>query len=1093
MKKRGSYLQKALCAILSVSMLLPYTPSYAADSDVVVVADAVAEEDADLSEELSEAAEETPAAEEAPAEANEEAEPQEPDAVSWTQPSAGWYTSYEYETKDGTLWLNASKGGHSGNIVIPAKATVGETEYSVGIDPQSPTPLSSLWEADKENLTGIKFENGVKTGKKCDSLFRGLAALTTLDLSGLDTSAATNMNGMFAGCESLETLDVSHLVTSSVTDFSSMFSGCHNLKKLDCSNFDTRKTMYAMSYMFDDCWSLTELDVSSFDTSNVVIFERMFGGCSSLKELDVSSFKTPKANNMQNMFAGLSALKSLDVRNFDFTTVNKKTVEYESDFCDNFIGQYHAGFAYPHPENGIVDLWLPANAMCNHSFIEDPGWGAKSTLKKIHYVGTEAQWAALNNPVPSDVTVEYNAPAPVPPVSDTWYEDYTFVLQEDPAEMHISASRGTITNGAVVIPATAVYDGKTYAVVIDPITNRPYGDGAYYGNKSLWEADKDKITSITFKGGVKTTENLSYLCAGLPLLAQVDLRGLDTSAATDMSYMFRQCYKLNKVETTGIDTSSVEHLSGIFYQCIELVHPGIESFVTDQVEDMNAMFQSCAKIESLDLTRFKTSHVTDMANMFHGCDGLTELKFGDGFDTSAVEDMRGMFASCRNLPELDLSRFNKSGTAHLKYASEMFEDCMKLKVLDLRGFDTSNVQLMEELFSGCRSLRELRFGEKFKTGKVRKMAAMFSNCCELRSLDVSGFNTELCEDMTSMFAGCERLNALDVSSFKTSLCKTQGSMFDRCYNLRSLDLRSFDFADCMYFGTANSGITHLYLPFYALKNYDFSNGYDEGKFKIQKIFYAGTQEQWDALKNTVPAGVEVICDYGVDENTGKLKPVEELPAVVEDLELEAGPIKIKLNATHKIKATITPENAENKKLTWVSDNPTVVSVDENGTVKGLVKGGHVMITATAEDRGTVSASCEVWVLTDGEDPGPGPVEPSEPIPGSGEATDPQPEITAETNQSITLVKGQKFLLADKDWKVSSSTPKGVVSVSKGNVTAKKAGTATLKRGSEENEQSITITVLAPVIEKPEKILKLEAGAEAQLSFSGKKAVDGTIA
>lgn len=63
--------------------------------------------------------------------------------------------------------------------------------------------------------------------------------------------------------------------------------------------------------------------------------------------------------------------------------------------------------------------------------------------------------------------------------------------------------------------------------------------------------------------------------------------------------------------------------------------------------------------------------------------------------------------------------------------------------------------------------------------------------------------------------------------------------------------------------------------------------------------------------------------------------------------------------TEKLIATITPQNATNKNVTWSSDNTSVASVNENGEVKARGK-GTAIITVTSED-GKYTAKCEVNV------------------------------------------------------------------------------------------------------------------------------------
>ena len=59
-----------------------------------------------------------------------------------------------------------------------------------------------------------------------------------------------------------------------------------------------------------------------------------------------------------------------------------------------------------------------------------------------------------------------------------------------------------------------------------------------------------------------------------------------------------------------------------------------------------------------------------------------------------------------------------------------------------------------------------------------------------------------------------------------------------------------------------------------------------------------------------------------------------------------------------LSATVLPENAANKALTWTSSNTDVVTVDSNGLVTS-VGGGKATVTAFAGDK---SASCSITVI-----------------------------------------------------------------------------------------------------------------------------------
>lgn len=79
--------------------------------------------------------------------------------------------------------------------------------------------------------------------------------------------------------------------------------------------------------------------------------------------------------------------------------------------------------------------------------------------------------------------------------------------------------------------------------------------------------------------------------------------------------------------------------------------------------------------------------------------------------------------------------------------------------------------------------------------------------------------------------------------------------------------------------------------------------------------------------------------------------------------------KIKLNKTsvtmyttqtYKLKATVSPSNASNKKVTWKSSDSKIAKVDSKGNVTALKK-GKVTITCTAKDGSKKKATCKITV------------------------------------------------------------------------------------------------------------------------------------
>ena len=151
-------------------------------------------------------------------------------------------------------------------------------------------------------------------------MFKNCKSLSSLDLSGWDTSNVADMYAMFKDCNKLSSLDLSGWDTSKVTNMSYMFHLCSILTSLDVSHFNTSKVTN-MGYMFSDCDKLSSLDLSGWDTSNVTNMNNMFSYCDKLSSLDVSHFNTSKVTDMAYMFSDCNKLSSLDLSGWDTSNV----------------------------------------------------------------------------------------------------------------------------------------------------------------------------------------------------------------------------------------------------------------------------------------------------------------------------------------------------------------------------------------------------------------------------------------------------------------------------------------------------------------------------------------------------------------------------------------------------------------------------------------------------------------------------------------------------------------------------------------------------------------------------------------------------
>ncbi len=85
--------------------------------------------------------------------------------------------------------------------------------------------------------------------------------------------------------------------------------------------------------------------------------------------------------------------------------------------------------------------------------------------------------------------------------------------------------------------------------------------------------------------------------------------------------------------------------------------------------------------------------------------------------------------------------------------------------------------------------------------------------------------------------------------------------------------------------------------------------------------------------------------------------VENVNIPVSSVELDRSSLSLTKGDVYTLNATVKPDNATDKTVSWKSSNTAVATVDSNGKVKAIA-GGSATITATA---GGVSAKCSVTV------------------------------------------------------------------------------------------------------------------------------------
>lgn len=261
----------------------------------------------------------------------------------------------------------------------------------------------------------------------------------------------------------------------------------------------------------------------------------------------------------------------------------------------------------------------------------------------------------------------------------------------------------------------------------------------------------------------------------------------------------------------------------------------------------------------------------------------------------------------------------------------------------------------------------------------------------------------------------------------------------------------------------------------------FDYGVVDGKHIIT-WFYMGSSDfttngifatlTFTVKENATPGDAEVTVSYKdgaiYDRNEdnvdfaitpGKVT-VNDTTVHVTGVTLDKTSLDMKPGDTATLKATVKPNNATNKEVTWSSSNEDVATVDQNGKVTAVAK-GDATITATAADNKTATCAVKVTVPVD--------------------------SVTLSP-KTLTLMVGETGNLTAEVLPAEASDPTvtwsssktGVATVSDGTVTAKAVGetTITAKAGGKSDTCTVTVVekkVPATSIELDKTSLTMKAG------------------
>lgn len=198
----------------------------------------------------------------------------------------------------------------------------------------------------------------------------------------------------------------------------------------------------------------------------------------------------------------------------------------------------------------------------------------------------------------------------------------------------------------------------------------------------------------------------------------------------------------------------------------------------------------------------------------------------------------------------------------------------------------------------------------------------------------------------------------------------------------------------------------------------------------------------NGIVKAIAEGTATITAKAGDKSASCTLTVAKQVIQVTEVSLNKTSLALTKGQSETLVATVKPENATNKTVTWNSSNTSIATVDQNGKVTAIA-GGSATITAKAGEK---SAECAVAVS----------------VPVSSISLDNTTLALEEGKTAILIATVSPEDASDKTVTWSSSNT-SIVTVSDGTVTAVKEGEATVMAKAGEKTATCKVTVSKKVI------------------------------
>lgn len=913
-----------------------------------------------------------------------------------------WASAYDYQyngvyydldnvNETATVtYASTSYGSYSGTVNIPDYITTAKgMDYDVvAIGPNAFRNSTSL--------TKVTIATGVES--IADNAFYGCSGLTEIKIPNTVTTLG---EGAFRGCSKVASVTFSSRLTS-LPNY--CFYGCSALKTVTLpKNLATLGT-----YCFQGCSSLSSV---SFSTVLTNIADYCFNSCSALTSVtlpasvqNVGPYAFQNCANLDNIRLNEGLLRLGDYALANCPKLTEVTLP--TTVANIGTNLFYQDRALSNAQLSASQLTtLPASTFSGCSALSIVSLPATLTT-----IGENAFSGCSKLP-------NLTFPAQVNSVASNAFNSCSNLKQLTFAEGMTTIPRVydsyvvsvTFPNSATEIAENAFYNCTALTTITLPGNLSTIGASAFYGCGSLTTATLTKVQKISasaFYGckalvDLRLTEGLTtignqafYNCGALPsvvLPASLTTIGADAFASctnlTDLTYaegtrtaLRTYATKLTKVTVPSTCTafqdgifdgcnalsqvylSDLEVWNFLFSQrtstpfaCPRYIYLNGE-MLTDLIADFGApvanyAFANVKGLKNVTLTATVTgvgdyafTNSTDLQNVvmganvrtvgksaFSGCNSLESVRLGSGVTSLG----NNAFYGCTALKSM------RMGGSEQSLGTSIFEGCTALESITLPATVTT---IGASAFKDCKTLTAVNIPQGVST----IAASTFSGCLALPAITIPASVTSV---GTSAFYGCAKLDQITLPDAVTTI---GDNAFSQCVALNYATVGR----GIQSIGSGAFGNCSMLKGFYCLAtdvpttNSNAFNGSDPTSIKLyvpdESASAYAAKTPWSQFADGT--GAMGLSDAPVYAAEITLTP--EVLILSDDYEDE-----------DFIRATVTPANATNGKVTWQSSNTSVATVSRTGLVSPVAE-GVATITCTASDKHGARATALVIIAND---------------------------------------------------------------------------------------------------------------------------------